>query len=73
MTIYDFICSTNSNINYKPYEHGSGVVSLSPCKAKEMYEKDLAEMIEFFECYGLDAEKARQGTELIWAKHIVVK
>lgn len=57
-------------INYKPYEYGRIVLSLTPEKAKEMYENDLSEMIEFFDAYGLDADKARTATDEIWKRHI---
>lgn len=61
-----------STINYKPYEYGNHVITLTPEKANEMFKKDLEEMISFFAAYGLDEEKARAATIQIWKKHIVV-
>ena len=66
----DFL-TRNATVNYKPYEHSNKVDALSPEKAQEMFNKDLADMIEFFASYGLDEEKAKAATEQIWKKHLV--
>ena len=67
----EFTLKFTDNINYKPYEYSNHVISLTPEKATEMFEKDLSEMIAFFDAYGLDADKAKAATEEIWRKHIV--
>ena len=58
-------------VNYRPYEYSNHVISLSPEKANEMFEKDLVEMIAFFDAYGLNTAKAKEATEQIWRRHIV--
>lgn len=65
-------CNETDNINYKPYEHGSLVESIPFKKALEMLEKDICEMAEFLEGFGIfDKKKALQFAFKIWEKHIV--
>lgn len=61
----------NDNINYKPYEYGFQIQSISMRKAVEMVEKDIEEMKEFLKPYHLE-NKAQCAVYQNWRKKLVV-
>ena len=59
------------NINYKPYEHSSVIKAIPIREAVEMITKDIKEMEDFFNQYGLES-KAQCAVYNIWKKKLVV-
>lgn len=66
------IKSENDYINYRPYECGSLIKTISVKQAVEMINKDIEEMIEIFDSFGLAKEQAIQGTFDVWKKRLAV-
>lgn len=62
---------TDCTINYRVYEYGSILESLPFDTAVEKFIQDYEEIKDLLESYGLNSDKAYEGTCRIWEKHIV--
>lgn len=66
-------CDEDSNINYKPYEHGAFVESISFSDAVRKFMSDFEDMVSFLSDYGIsDNMKIFETTCNMWKKHLVV-
>lgn len=61
----------SDSINYRPYEYGRLVITLSAEEANALYKNAEQEFIEFFAEYGIPAGKAKEAAESVFRKHIV--
>lgn len=61
----------NSCVNYKPYEGGNLIVSISFMEAVEKFMQDFEEMKIFASSFGIE-NKAFDMTCSTWMKHIVI-
>ena len=61
----------NSCVNYKPYEYGNLIESISFMEAVEKFMQDFEEMKIFASSFGIE-NKAFEMTCSIWREHIVV-
>lgn len=57
-------------INYRPYEYGAYVETISVKEAVTRIERDIQQMTEFLRGYGIE-DKAKEATFSIWEKHLV--
>ena len=64
---------TNCCINYKPYEYSTKVETISFDTAIERFKKDLDEMKNFLNVYGIkEPDKIFDSVCRIWKSHIVI-
>lgn len=64
---------TDCYINYKPYEQGIFVETISFDTAIERFKKDLDEMKNFLNVYGIkEPDKIFDSVCRIWKSHIVI-
>lgn len=70
----DFYGTENCCVNYKVYEHSNYIESISFDEAEKRLNKDIEEMIDFYNCFeNIPDKKAagKKGAFQIWKKHLV--